>query len=112
MKPAQAPVSGQEALPCMTKSRARLSTGNVKLYHVLETSCIPPQTRPHLRLPPPPLRPPPPPLRMLDDPRAPLARALAPLDPPAPPPKAFELREFPPPEVLRFPTLSPPRFAL
>src|SRR3982074_828669 len=50
---------------------------------------------------------------MLDEPRELLARALLPLDPPEPPPKALEFRDPPPPEVLRLPTRSPfPRLAL
>src|ERR1700758_4601720 len=50
---------------------------------------------------------------MLEDPRELLARALLPLEPPEPPPKALEFRDPPPPEVLRLPTRSPlPRFAL
>src|SRR5580704_11673417 len=59
----------------------------------------------YLRLPPPPLPPPRDP--MLAEPRLPLERALDPLYPLDPPPKASR---FPPPlrETSRFPTRSPP----
>ena len=45
---------------------------------------------------------------MLDEPRELLLRALLPLYPPEPPLSPLELREPPPLETLRLPTLSPP----
>src|SRR4029077_8113911 len=63
----------------------------------------------HLRRPPPPPRPAPPrDAPMLDEPRELLVRALFPLKPPDPLPRALGFGEPPPLETLRSPTRSPP----